>query len=93
MGTLRLHGFRAVASLWTHQSLTGRVMSSALKTAAVMLILPLMLAGCGIRGSLEAPQQAKADGTATSPEAADPGTNSAAKPQKHRPFVLDGLLR
>ena len=51
------------------------------------------LGGCGVRGNLEAPPAAKADGTATSPEAADPGTNSAVKAKPHKPFILDGLLR
>ena len=50
------------------------------------------LAGCGVRGSLEAPQAAKAAGEATSPEAADAGKDSAAPPKRHRPFILDGLL-
>lgn len=51
------------------------------------------LAGCGVRGSLDAPHEAKAAGTATSAEAGAAGSNSAATPKPHRPFVLDGILR
>lgn len=51
------------------------------------------LAGCGMRGSLDAPPEAKATGTATSAEAGAAGSNSAAPPKPHRGFVLDGLLR
>lgn len=51
------------------------------------------LAGCGVRGSLDAPPEAKAAGTATSAEAGAAGSNSAATPKPHRPFVLDGILR
>lgn len=51
------------------------------------------LAGCGVRGNLESPPEAKATGTATSPEQADAGGNSAAKPKPHKEFILDGLLR
>ncbi len=51
------------------------------------------MAGCGVRGSLEAPAEAKAAGKATSAESADAGANSAAAPKPHRGFILDGLLR
>ena len=51
------------------------------------------VAGCGVRGALEAPPEAKVAGEATSPDATDAGGNSAAKPKPHKPFVLDGLLR
>ncbi len=68
-------------------------MSLALKKAAVVLLLPVLLAACGVRGSLEAPKEAKAEGAATSPEAADNGPNSSAPPKPHRDFLLDPLLR
>lgn len=61
--------------------------------AAVFAASTLWLAGCGVKGSLEAPEAAKAEGTAKSSEAAASGENSAAKPKPHEPFVLDGLLR
>jgi predicted small lipoprotein YifL len=57
------------------------------------VLAALSLAGCGVRGPLEPPAEAKAEGTATSGAAADAGENSAAKPKPHRGFVFDGLLR
>ncbi len=68
-------------------------MSQALRKAAVIALLPLLLAGCGVRGSLEAPKEAKQKGTATSPDAADSGPNSSAPAKPHRDFLLDPLLR
>ncbi len=68
-------------------------MSGLVKKSAVLLLLPLLLAGCGVRGSLEAPAEAKAAGEATSPDAAAAGPKSAAGPKPHRGFILDGLIR
>lgn len=55
--------------------------------------LAVALGGCGIRGSLDAPEEAKAAGEGNSAAAGDAGTNSAAPPKPHRGFILDGLLR
>ena len=60
---------------------------------AVAVLMAAALAGCGVRGALEAPPEAKANGTATSSDAADTGKDSAVKPKPFRPFILDGLLR
>ena len=57
------------------------------------LLLAGAVAGCGVRGNLEPPPAAKAEGSAASPEAGDAGGNSAAKPKAHKEFLLDGLLR
>jgi predicted small lipoprotein YifL len=46
----------------------------------------LALAGCGVRGSLEAPPQAQ-----TETGGATPGTPG--QPAPHKPFPLDPLLR
>ncbi|MEQ8823014.1 MAG: lipoprotein [Filomicrobium sp.] len=68
-------------------------MSSLTKTCVVAAILALTLAGCGIRGSLDAPPQAKAEGAATSPVAKGSAEGTAGPQKQHRPFILDGLLR
>ncbi|MCB1515013.1 MAG: hypothetical protein H6876_00130 [Hyphomicrobiaceae bacterium] len=68
-------------------------MRQGLRIAAVIALLPLLLAGCGVRGSLDAPEGAKQKGTATSSEAAASGPNSSAPPKPHRDFPLDPLLR
>ncbi len=67
--------------------------SSIVIRLAVWALAAAGLAGCGVRGSLDAPHEAKAAGTATSAEAGAAGSNSAATPKPHRPFVLDGILR
>ncbi len=66
--------------------------SKSVVAAAVLLALS-GLAGCGVKGPLEPPTQAKVEGEAKSAEAAAAGENSSAKPKPHEPFVLDGLLR
>lgn len=69
------------------------VMRTGAKAVIVAGLAALALAGCGVRGSLDAPEEAKATGTATSAAAADAGSTSAAPPKPHRGFILDGLLR
>ncbi len=61
--------------------------------AAALLAAMSALAGCGVKGPLEPPAQAKVEGEAKSAETAAAGENSSAKPKPHEPFVLDGLLR
>lgn len=56
------------------------------------LLTASLISGCGVRGSLDPPPQAQNSGTATSAEAGDAGEGSAAKPKRHRGFILDGLL-
>lgn len=54
----------------------------------------VLVAGCGIRGNLEAPPEAKASGQVTRPDAADAaGSSSAEQKQSHKGFILDGLIR
>ena len=68
-------------------------MSSVAKTFILATLLAVTLAGCGVRGSLEAPAQAKAEGTASSPDAKGSAEGTSGPKKAHRPFVLDGLLR
>ncbi len=66
------------------------------KPVTVLAAIVLVAAGltaCGVRGPLEPPAQAKAEGDAKSAEAGAAGENSAAPPKPHETFVLDGLLR
>jgi predicted small lipoprotein YifL len=62
-------------------------------TAAAIAMAALLSSACGVRGPLDPPNQAKAEGDAKSAEAGASGENSAAKPKPHEPFVLDPLLR
>lgn len=62
-----------------------------LRTTVVLAVVGGMLAGCGVRGNLEAPPEAKADPTASATSGQGKAENAAPKP--HRSFILDGLLR
>lgn len=68
-------------------------MSIRMKAALAITIGALALGGCGIRGSLDSPEEAKATGDGNSAAAGAAGATSAAPPKPHRPFILDGLLR
>ena len=66
-------------------------MKSAAKIVGLAVVLSALLAGCGVRGSLESPQAAKDDGTADANSGQ--GKAEGAAPKEHKGFVLDGLLR
>ncbi|KUO66965.1 MAG: hypothetical protein APF80_14385 [Alphaproteobacteria bacterium BRH_c36] len=67
---------------------------SSVRTIAILLFaVALPLAGCGVKGSLDAPPEAKAAGTATSPDARGTAENSSGPKKEHKPFILDGILR
>ncbi len=57
----------------------------------VAALLAATLSGCGVRGTLENPQNAESKQTAT----ADSGQGKKAgdAPKPHKGFILDGLLR
>lgn len=60
--------------------------------AAAIALAVLSLAGCGVRGALEMPPEAKAaQATATADSGQGKPEGSAGKP--HQGFILDGLLR
>ena len=53
----------------------------------------LALAGCGVRGPLEAPPSAKAENAAVASAQSGQGKPEEAAPKAHKPFILDGLIR
>lgn len=66
------------------------------KNALLIVAAGIMLAGCGVRGPLQAPRSdpnapAAPDATATAESGQGKPANTAAKP--HQGFILDGLLR
>jgi predicted small lipoprotein YifL len=65
----------------------------SLMAVALFCAMGFGFAGCGVKGPLEAPPEAKVAGDAKSPEARDPGSNSDAPKKAHEGFVLDPLLR
>jgi len=69
----------------------GQVGMSRAFVLSILMATALAVAGCGVRGSLEAPPSAKADTTAQADSGQ--GKPAGAAPKPHREFVLDGLLR
>ena len=64
----------------------------AYAVVACLALCGFVLAGCGVRGSLEYPKEANAQKNTAS---ADSGQGKAAgkAPKPHQGFILDGLLR
>ena len=69
----------------------------SVRAKPVLTLVALALAGslgaCGVRGPLEPPPQAAAEGQVKSAEAGAAGENTSAKPKPHDSFILDPLLR
>ena len=61
-------------------------MVTSWRTGLAVALATMVLAGCGVRSSLDLPQESKQ----TLAEQSKPGPDG--KPV-HRPFILDGLLR
>ncbi|MGE5511644.1 MAG: LPS translocon maturation chaperone LptM [Bacteroidota bacterium] len=66
-------------------------MHRSVKISLLMALFALGLVGCGVRGSLELPPEAKADKTASAESGQGKSEGETAKP--HKGFVLDGLIR
>lgn len=78
-------------------SLTGK--------ALFVLTVSVLLAGCGVRGTLQAPKADTGSSSSSSPNNAPPeksttatassgqGREENAAPKPHQGFILDGLLR
>lgn len=68
-------------------------MQNQTKIALALTLLAFALAGCGVRGPLEAPPSAKAANQAAATADSGQGKPEGAAPKEHKPFVLDGLIR
>jgi predicted small lipoprotein YifL len=68
-------------------------MVTRIKITAVLLLTGLALAGCGVRGPLEAPPSAKAEHEKAATAESGQGKPEGATKKAHKPFVLDGLIR
>ena len=53
----------------------------------------IFLAGCGVKGPLELPPEAKAQNQTSATADSGQGKSEAAAPKPHKGFILDGLLR
>ena len=61
------------------------------KAGALVLLIAVALAGCGMRSNLEYPNEAKTKDTATAESGQ--GKPEGAGHGSHKPFILDGLIR
>ena len=68
-------------------------MRQALKLLVATTAAAMLLAGCGLKGPLELPPEAKAQNQATASADSGQGKSEAAAPKPHKPFILDGLIR
>ncbi|MEQ1615807.1 MAG: lipoprotein, partial [Hyphomicrobiaceae bacterium] len=53
----------------------------------------MLLAGCGLKGPLETPADAKAQNQASASAESGQGKAEDAAPKPHKGFILDGLIR
>lgn len=63
-------------------------MGRSLKLIAILAFASLAVSACGKRGSLDAPGATEDVQTEQQPKKAE-----AKKPEPHREFILDGMLR
>lgn len=63
-------------------------MRTTVKISLLMAICAFGVAGCGVRGSLEAPPTEK-----TASAESGQGKPEGAAPREHKGLVLDGLIR
>lgn len=66
-------------------------MAAGVKIGGALLLAVVLAAGCGIKGSLEPPPEAKADKAAKANSGQ--GKKEGEAPRPHRDFLLDGLIR
>jgi predicted small lipoprotein YifL len=71
--------------------MVSRIRTSLLFGSAVLLAG--MLGGCGVKGPLETPAEARGPQQATAQADSGQGKAEGAAPKPHKPFILDGLLR
>ncbi len=70
-----------------------KTMRTYLGATLAVIGLSAMLAGCGVRGALEAPPKAKAQQQSTATAQSGQGKPQGKAPKPHKTFVLDGLIR
>jgi len=66
-------------------------MAYARTVFGLLAVAVFALGGCGVRGSLETPPEAKSEATAEANSGQ--GKPEGAAPKPHKGFILDGLLR
>lgn len=74
-----------------------RKLTRDIRAVGAMTLMALALAGCGLRGNLEYPNETgsteKAAPTNTATAESGQGKPEGAAPKPHKGFILDGLIR
>jgi predicted small lipoprotein YifL len=70
-----------------------RFMRYAVKLQVAIAAASLLLAGCGLKGPLELPPEAKAQNQTSASADSGQGKSEDAAPKPHKGFILDGLIR
>ena len=68
-------------------------MRNAAKLWVATAAVAMLLAGCGLKGPLETPPEAKAQSQASASADSGQGKAEDAAPKPHKGFILDGLIR
>ena len=68
-------------------------MTRTLRALVLALTATSLLAGGGVRGSLDLPPEAKAAESRTATADSGQGKPAGAAPKPHKDFLLDGLIR
>ena len=63
------------------------------RTVLLALATAVAMAGCGVRGALEAPNAAGGPPSDSAQADSGQGKKEGQAPKPHKPFILDGLLR
>jgi predicted small lipoprotein YifL len=63
------------------------------KTAALLLVTATVVAGCGVRGALDAPQAATGSPSNTAQAESGQGKKAGEAPKPHQGFILDKLIQ
>ena len=89
----RLYGRILPVEIVRNLSFLRGLMFKTINIATALLLAGLALAGCGVRGPLEAPPSAKAAQEAAATADSGQGQPAGATSKPHKPFILDGLIR
>lgn len=68
-------------------------MHMARATSVILIVSAVAVGGCGVRGSLDPPPEAKAAQQTSATAESGQGKAAGDAPNPHRGFILDGLLR
>jgi predicted small lipoprotein YifL len=68
-------------------------MRDALKLWSFVAAATLLLTGCGLKGPLELPQDAKAQAQTSASAESGQGKAESTAPKPHKGFILDDLIR